>query len=332
MTDLCGLAARKDPLLREIAQQPGLTIIACYPRAVRNLFLAAGVELSPEIQIINQRSDSAQSSVDSIAASNPKTCCCNSDKKPSGQQTTMQQDSQSEWIPWFPVIDYELCTNCKQCLNFCLFGVFGTDDLGKILVKNPSNCKTNCPACARVCPRVAIIFPKHDADPINGAAVTDPEMNRQNSGVNLKNLAKSDIYESLRRRSASGKSRFAPAESSKAPTDSPASSSPQPEKDHQQSCASLANLASMQEKLGIPDEVINSLCSCDCSGKVEQSCQNSRPTNSEPQNSTACSCNCDTDSDKKNSGTSLDEKTATSVSSCDCDCQGNTPPENNCCG
>jgi len=343
VADLCGLAARKDPLLNELAQQSGLTIIACYPRAVRNLFLAAGVELPPETTILNQRSDSARNIVNSLAYANPKTpCSCNSDNQHPDQQTILQPDRQPEWIPWFPVIDYELCTNCKQCLNFCLFGVFDTDESGKIMVKNPANCKTNCPACARVCPRVAIIFPKHDSGPINGAAITDPEMNRQNSGVNLKSLSKSDIYESLRRRSASGKPRFAPAESSKTPTSPQAVPSPQPEKDNQQSCPSLANLASMQEKLGIPDEVINSLCSSDCSEAAERFRQNSRQTNPKPQNSTVCSCNCDTDADQKNSddcscncdtesaGSGSDEKTATSASSCDCDC--NTPPENNCCG
>lgn len=25
------------------------------------------------------------------------------------------------WKPWFPVIDYSRCTNCMQCLSFCLF-------------------------------------------------------------------------------------------------------------------------------------------------------------------------------------------------------------------
>ena len=32
------------------------------------------------------------------------------------------------WKPWFPVIDYDRCTNCMQCLSFCLFGVYGVDD------------------------------------------------------------------------------------------------------------------------------------------------------------------------------------------------------------
>ncbi|HEX8311367.1 MAG TPA: ferredoxin family protein, partial [Chthoniobacteraceae bacterium] len=30
-----------------------------------------------------------------------------------------------QWKPWFPVIDYDRCTNCMQCLSFCLFGVYG---------------------------------------------------------------------------------------------------------------------------------------------------------------------------------------------------------------
>src|SRR5262249_16191246 len=32
-----------------------------------------------------------------------------------------------DWKPWFPVIDYDRCTNCMQCLSFCLFGVYGVD-------------------------------------------------------------------------------------------------------------------------------------------------------------------------------------------------------------
>src|SRR5690349_15887991 len=34
------------------------------------------------------------------------------------------------WKPWFPVIDYDRCTNCMQCLSFCLFGVYGADREG----------------------------------------------------------------------------------------------------------------------------------------------------------------------------------------------------------
>src|SRR5262249_25948757 len=61
------------------------------------------------------------------------------------------------WKPWFPVIDYRRCTNCMQCLSFCLFDVYGVSSEGKIQVRNQDNCKTDCPACSRVCPEVAIM-------------------------------------------------------------------------------------------------------------------------------------------------------------------------------
>src|SRR5688572_18365054 len=49
------------------------------------------------------------------------------------------------WKPWFPVIDYSRCTNCMQCLSFCLFDVYGVSAEQKIQVQNQSNCKTECP-------------------------------------------------------------------------------------------------------------------------------------------------------------------------------------------
>ena len=54
--DLCEMAARRDPLLKDIANQPNLRIAACYPRAVKGLFTAAGCPL-PENgpEIINMR-------------------------------------------------------------------------------------------------------------------------------------------------------------------------------------------------------------------------------------------------------------------------------------
>ncbi|MCA1808733.1 MAG: ferredoxin family protein, partial [Lentisphaerae bacterium] len=61
-------------------------------------------------------------------------------------------------------------TNCRQCLDFCLFGVYASDQQGRVAVERPANCKDNCPACARMCPALAIMFPKIDEDsPINGS-------------------------------------------------------------------------------------------------------------------------------------------------------------------
>jgi NAD-dependent dihydropyrimidine dehydrogenase PreA subunit len=72
---------------------------------------------------------------------------------------------------WYPVIDYSRCTNCMECLDFCLFGVYGVDKLDRILVENQDNCKKGCPACSRVCPEHAIIFPDYKTPAIAGAAV-----------------------------------------------------------------------------------------------------------------------------------------------------------------
>ena len=70
---------------------------------------------------------------------------------------------------WYPVIDYSRCTNCMECIDFCLFGVYGIDKLDRILVEQQDNCKKGCPACSRVCPENAIIFPQHKTPAIAGA-------------------------------------------------------------------------------------------------------------------------------------------------------------------
>jgi len=70
---------------------------------------------------------------------------------------------------WYPVIDYSRCTNCMECIDFCLFGVYGVDGQDKILVEQQDSCKKGCPACSRVCPENAIIFPGHKTPAIAGA-------------------------------------------------------------------------------------------------------------------------------------------------------------------
>ena len=70
---------------------------------------------------------------------------------------------------WYPVIDYTRCTNCMECLDFCLFGVYGVDKQETILIEQPDNCRKGCPACSRVCPENAIIFPQHKTPAIAGS-------------------------------------------------------------------------------------------------------------------------------------------------------------------
>ena len=112
------------------------------------------------------------------------------------------------WKPWFPVIDYSRCTNCMQCLSFCLFDVYGVSEDNKIQVQNNDNCKTNCPACSRVCPEVAIMFPKYQGSPINGDEVNENEAKREKIKVDISSLLGGDIYSTLKDRSAAFKSRF----------------------------------------------------------------------------------------------------------------------------
>lgn len=121
-----------------------------------------------------------------------------------------------EWKPWFPVIDFDRCTNCMQCLSFCLFGVYGVDEHARIQVQNNDNCKTNCPACSRVCPEAAIMFPKYKAGPINGDVVTDADLNREKMKVDISALLGGDIYSMLRQRSDQAKVRFSKERDEKA--------------------------------------------------------------------------------------------------------------------
>lgn len=78
-------------------------------------------------------------------------------------------DEPSNGRRWYPVIDYSRCTNCMECIDFCLFGVYGVDTVDRILVESQDNCKKGCPACSRVCPANAIIFPQHKSAAIAGA-------------------------------------------------------------------------------------------------------------------------------------------------------------------
>lgn len=113
-----------------------------------------------------------------------------------------------DWKPWFPVIDYDRCTNCMQCLSFCLFGVYGVDDGDHIQVQNNDKCKTNCPACSRVCPEAAIMFPKYKSGPINGDKVGSKDLQREKMKIDISALLGGDVYDLLRTRSEKAKSRF----------------------------------------------------------------------------------------------------------------------------
>lgn len=75
-------------------------------------------------------------------------------------------------VPWYPVIDRTRCTGCGTCHDYCLFSVYACAGAKptreRVTVAAPLNCKTGCPACARLCPEGALIFPFcHEAE-LNG--------------------------------------------------------------------------------------------------------------------------------------------------------------------
>jgi NAD-dependent dihydropyrimidine dehydrogenase PreA subunit len=231
VADLCGMAARRDPRLRVWAQADSLAIIACFPRAVRWLFKAAGAPLEDrKVRFLNMRTQSPEEIVEALV---PEPLA-------SGTWEATLPSNEDRWVPWFPVIDYDRCKSCKQCMNFCLFGVYGLSTEGRVEVQNPSGCKTNCPACARMCPAQAIIFPKYADAPINGDAPTE---STDKAAPDLRSLLQGNVYDKIRQRQSPGK-RFStePIEPSAAPTDQP-----------------RPTIDALRRDLDIPDDVLASL-------------------------------------------------------------------------
>lgn len=71
VADLCEMSAKGDPCLKELANQPGLQIAACYPRAVKWLFAAAKAPLRDDAQVLNMRTQTSDEIVDALRDANP---------------------------------------------------------------------------------------------------------------------------------------------------------------------------------------------------------------------------------------------------------------------
>ena len=225
VADLCRLCAERDERLQGWAKQDSLRVIACYPRAIKWLFHAGGAPLSQEgVEFLNMRTDSVEKILSRLPGPLENRAL-----------EDLQLEKADDWVPWFPVIDYDRCENCRQCLNFCLFGVYELSEEDVVEVRKPANCKTNCPACARACPHCAIIFAKYSDSPINGDEVTEEALENQKDKPDLSRLGKGNVYDAIRSRSKGGK-RFS--------------------KDAEQGPLTLKEL---QEKLDIPSEVLASL-------------------------------------------------------------------------
>ncbi|MEI6070308.1 MAG: ferredoxin family protein [Verrucomicrobiae bacterium] len=204
VADLCELSARRDPLLKCIAAAGRVVVAACHPRTVRWLFVAAGTPLPEETtRLLNLRTGNPETVCDGLrGALDREPALPPRDFETLRDQLESAATTPDGWIPWAPVIDYDRCTGCMQCLGFCLFGVYGVDADSRIEVCNPQQCKTSCPACARVCPEAAILFPKHAADAINGGQAAGDGAAREAMKVDLSALLGGDLYSRLRERNS----------------------------------------------------------------------------------------------------------------------------------
>lgn len=171
LPDLCRAAAEKNSVLEEIAASDSAVVYACRPRAVRALFDYAGAPLLDSAKVVDLR-----------------------------RETAADGEAPEEAPAWYPVIDYNRCSNCGQCHEFCLFGVYEKDAEERVQVVHPGNCKNNCPACARICPEAAIIFPKSAESPINGAEIDDETALKTQIKLNVDEILGDDVYAALEAR------------------------------------------------------------------------------------------------------------------------------------
>jgi ferredoxin len=195
--DLCGAVARRDQRLELAVAGGPLTVVACYPRAVRWLLDAAGLD-GDGVEVFNLRTRSADEVIAGLPGGGPGA----------ESHSVHLWDESGEWVPWYPVIDRRRCTSCGQCASFCIFGVYSTSADGSVEVNNPPGCKLNCPACARICPEGAIIFPKLDEAPINGAEIEDEEALRARIKIDADRILGDDVYAALAERRRKARARL----------------------------------------------------------------------------------------------------------------------------
>jgi len=69
-------------------------------------------------------------------------------------------------IVWHPIINYEKCTACGKCVDFCHAQAFGFEVKNgkkKTVVKNLNACVVMCRGCEDICPAGAITHPSEKA-------------------------------------------------------------------------------------------------------------------------------------------------------------------------
>lgn len=193
ISDLCGACAtQKDEIRNLLMKEDEIMLIACYPRAVKLLLKETGIDIDTKpFTFMNFREADNETLFDQVKSFRIGD---------TSQFSEIEISGDPDWLAWFPLIDYSRCTSCGQCADFCLFDVYEKKE-GKVLVVNPKGCKNNCPACARICPHTAIVFPKYEhGGAIAGSGSINELQEQQRQQQDIDSILGSDIYNSLQRR------------------------------------------------------------------------------------------------------------------------------------
>lgn len=176
--DLCHVAVNSPETLREFCLG-GVRVFACHKRAASAILNYAGAKA--DFEFFDLRSEASEV-LGNFGISEGGAADFN-----------LQKFDNGGWPAWYPAIDYSRCVSCGKCVDFCMFKVYVKDSNG-VRVENPKSCKDGCPACARMCPRQAIVFAKCEDDAISGADASES------------NFSSEDYYEALKNRRLAAKS------------------------------------------------------------------------------------------------------------------------------
>ncbi|MDP2335501.1 MAG: hypothetical protein Q8N05_03430 [Bacteroidota bacterium] len=186
LDDFCGIVLNRKDFIRAVDLKYDRKImVACYPRAIKNLLAQNDLELSG-LEVLNFR-DLSISVIESKLR--------NDFSFAEGKATETSVDSGLDVPAWYPVIDQPLCIDCGKCFKFCLFGVYSFANK-QLKVVNSLGCKNNCPACGRNCPTSAIIFPRLKENGVLAGA--EPGTELQYKGI----VTDKNLISTLNQRSA----------------------------------------------------------------------------------------------------------------------------------
>ncbi len=189
LRDLCAMSLKGKEFLEDLGKKyEHKVIIACYPRAIKNMLHQGGINIG-EFEVLNFKELSFDQILSKLSTDFHVE---------QGSANYQVKESGLEVPAWFPVIDESRCTHCGKCARFCLFGVYSFNNK-TLKVVNPLACKNLCPACGRTCPGSAIMFPRLEEKSALAGAEPGIKIAPQEQGsllmqLNNRNLNRKNIF------------------------------------------------------------------------------------------------------------------------------------------